>query len=166
MIAYKFLDEGRVAPFTAFRWPLGEWVDTGTVQACREGVHACRARDLPYWLGCELWEIELEGDVTEQRRKVVAPRGRLIRRIEGWTPALLDSFVVDLLTRTRRRFGSVAILSGYVGDIERFQAQRRVGLAAFAAARAAELGGGPRAYESERLRQAAWLAERLGLGAA
>jgi hypothetical protein len=63
------------------------------------------------------------------------------------------------------RFGSVPTLSDYVADIERFQGEREVGLAAFAAARAAERGGGPRAYEAERARRATWLAERLGLQA-
>ena len=164
MIAYKFLDAGR-APFTGFRWPQDEWVEAAHVAPCRGGVHACRVRDLPFWLGRDLWEIELGGDVIEEERKVVAGRGRLVRRIEDWTPQLLDSFVDDLLERTRLRFGSVAVLSGYVHDILRFRSEARFGLAALAAARAAELGGGPRAYERERARQAAWLANRLGLPA-
>jgi hypothetical protein len=54
-------------------------------------------------------------------------------------------------------------LGGYVADIDRFRASDPHGFAAFAAARA-ELSGGPAAYEVERRRQAAWLAERLGLG--
>jgi hypothetical protein len=162
VIAYKFLD-GRTAPFTRFVWPEGEWVDTGIVAPCRGGVHACRVRDLPYWLGPDLWKIELEGEVVEQERKVVAARGRLVRRLERWTPALLEAFATDLLTQTRLRFGAVAILSGYVDDVERFRGQRRFGLAAFAATRAAELSGGPAAYERERARQAEWIAKRLGL---
>ena len=164
MIAYKFLEEGLVAPYTRFRWPQDEWVEAAQLARCRRGVHACRVRDLPYWLGPDLWEIELGGDVLAQERKVVASRGRLVRRIEDWTPTLLDTFASDLQRRTRLRFGSVAFLSGYVDDIQRFRTQRRYGLAAFAAARAAELSGGPAAYERERARQAEWLAERLGLG--
>ena len=80
MIAYKFLDEGRIGPFTAFQWPVGEWVDAGGVDPCLEGVHACRPRDLPIWLGRELWEIELDGSLVEQERKVVASsRPRIAR---------------------------------------------------------------------------------------
>lgn len=165
MIAYKFLADGAVAPFTGFRWPVDQWVVAEALAPCREGIHACRARDLPYWLGRELWEIELDGKILEQERKVIAERGRLVRRRTEWTPELLDEFVADLLQRTRLRFGSVPFVSGYVADIQRFQAQRRVGLAAFAAARAAELHGGPSAYEQERRRQAGWLADRLGLAA-
>jgi len=165
VIAFKFLDRHGAAPFTGFQWPVGEWVDAERVEPCRAGIHALRPRDLPYWLGAQLWEIELDGEIVEQERKLVARRGRLIRRREEWTDALLDAFAADCLLRTRRRFGSVPILSGFVADIERFRATGRVGLAAFAAARAAEVAEGPPAYERERLRQAAWLAERLDAGA-
>lgn len=165
MIAFKFLDEHGAAPFTGFRWPVGEWVDAGTVEPCRSGIHGLRVRDLPYWLGPQLWEIELDGEIVEQERKLVARRGRLTRRLEKWNRGLLDAFAADCLARTRRVFGSVPVLSGFVADIERFRASGRVGLAAFAAARAAELHGGAPAYERERLLQAAWLAERLGVNA-
>jgi hypothetical protein len=163
LIAYKFLRDGEVAPFTGFAWPIDEWVEAETVDVCRSGIHACRLRDLPFWLGRHLWEIELAGEIVEQERKVVAHRGRLVRRLSEWTPELLDEFVDDLLLRTRRRFGAVAIAGGYVADIQRFRAQRRVGLAALAAARAAEWNAGPRAYDEERARQAHWLGARLGL---
>jgi hypothetical protein len=139
-------------------------VDAGAVEPCRSGVHALRPRDLPFWLGAELWEIELDDDVVTQGRKLVARRGRLLRQHEDWTPQLVNALVGDCLARTRARFGSVPGLSAFVFDIERFRAQGRFPLAAFAAAHAAELNGGPRAYERERLRQAAWLADRLGLG--
>jgi hypothetical protein len=113
----------------------------------------------------QLWEIELEGEIVQQERKLVARRGRLVRRREEWSPKLLDAFAVDCLVRTRQAFGSVPIVSGYVADIEGFRALGRIGLAAFAAARAAERHGGAAAYERERLTQAAWLADRLGLAA-
>lgn len=163
MIAYKVLDDDRLAPFTRFRWPEGEWVEAESVDACRSGIHACRTSDLPYWLGKELWEIELDGDIVEHERKVIARRGRLIRRIREWDLDLLRAFTDSCRAETKRRVGSIPTLSGYVADIERFRSQDRHGLAAFAAARAAELSSGPAAYERERRRQAAWLAARLGL---
>ena len=165
MNTYKFLDEGAVSPFAGFRWPEGEWVEAASPDVCRLGIHACRIGDLPFWLGPELWEIELDGDVVFHRRKVVALRGRLVRRIEDWNASARREFGASVLMRTRKRFGAVAGLAGYVGDIERHLASGRVPLAAFAAARAAELSGGAAEYEHERSRQAAWLAERLGLGA-
>jgi hypothetical protein len=166
VIAYKFLRDGRTAPFTGFTWPVGEWVEAADVDFCRGGVHACRPRDLPFWIGRELWEIELDGEIIEQERKVVAQRGRLLQPLSAWTPELLDEFMDDLLRRTRRRFGAVAVAGGYVVDIQRFRTQRRVGLAALAAARAAERNAGPRAYDHERARQARWLSDRLSLPSA
>lgn len=163
MIAYKFLHDGAVGPFTGFRWPVGEWVEAGAVDPCLEGIHACRVRDLPVWLGRELWEIELDGDVIERERKVVAARGRLIGRIPEWNERLAHEFGRFCAQRTRLRVGFLPVLSGYVGDVERFVAVGRIPIAGFAAARAAELRDGPAAYEHERLAQAEWLSERLGL---
>jgi hypothetical protein len=163
VIAYKFLGPGAVGPFTGFRWPVGEWVDSGGVDPCLEGIHACRVRDLPVWLGRELWEIELDGTLVEQARKLVARRGRLTRRIDTWDPWVAREFGRFCARRIRERVGYVPLLAGFVADVERFVAEDRIPIAGFAAARAAELRDGPGAYEEERLAQATWLAERLGL---
>ena len=164
MIAYKFLDEGGVAPFSGFRWSLGDWVEARGVDPCRVGVHACRVRDLPIWLGRRLWEIELDGELVEREWQVVAQRGRLIRRLEEWNDDLLDGFGRLCVQRTRERVGFLPVLSGFVADVERFVAEGRFPIAGFAAARAAELRDGPAAYEEERAAQAAWLADQLRLG--
>jgi len=163
VIAYKFLDEGGVAPFSGFRWSLGDWVEARGVDPCRVGVHACRARDLPIWLGRRLWEIELDGELVEREWQVVAQRGRLIRRLEEWNDDLLDGFGRLCVQRTRERVGFLPVLSGFVADVERFVAEGRFPIAGFAAARAAELRDGPAAYEEERAAQAAWLAGQLQL---
>ena len=163
VIAYKFLDDGAVGPFTGFSWPVGEWVDAGGVDPCLEGIHACRLRDLPVWISRELWEIELEGGLVEQERKIVAPRGRLTRRIDAWNAQVALEFGRFCARRTRGRVGYVPVLAGFVADVERFVAADRIPMAGFAAARAAEFRDGPAAYEEERLTQATWLAERLGL---
>ena len=163
MRALKFLRVGRVGPFTGLRWPLDEWVEAESVDPCRAGVHALRPTDLPFWLGPELWEIELAGEVVEQERKLVASRGRLVRQLEEWTPALLDEFAADLARRTKLRVGHLPGIGGYAADIARFRSQRRYGLAAFAAARAAERSGRAADYDRERRRQADWLTARLAL---
>lgn len=165
VIAYKFLKPGGVAPFTGFRWPVDGWVeaDAESVETCRRGIHACRVQHLPIWMDAELWEIELDGDVLEQTRKVVARRGRLTRRIEDWNEELLEAFGKFCIERTRRGVGFLPVTSGYVVDVEQFVAQRRFAIAGFAAARATERRDGPAGYDRERQLQAAWLAERLAL---
>lgn len=166
VIAYKFLKPGGIAPFTDFRWPLDRWVDadTGFVETCRGGIHACRAEHLPIWMGPELWEIELGGEVVDETRKLVARRGRLTRKIDAWNDELLERFGAYCIARARTGVGFLPVISGYVIDVERFVAERRFAIAGLAAARAAELRDGPAGYDRERQLQAAWLAERLALG--
>jgi hypothetical protein len=164
VIAYKFLRDGGVAPYTGFRWPLEEWVEAAGADPCREGIHACAVRDLPIWMGPELWEIELGGEVVAHGRKLVAPRGRLVRRLGAWNDALIRDFGRECVRRTRERVGFLPVISGYAFDADRLAGLGRVPLAAFAAARAAELRDGPTGYDEERRLQAVWLAERLGLG--
>jgi hypothetical protein len=163
VIAYKFLRDGGIAPYTGFRWPVGEWIEAAATDPCREGIHACAIRDLPIWMGPELWEIELGGEVVSQGRKLIAPRGRLLSRLEPWNAALIRDFGRACVRRTRERVGFLPVISGYAFDADRLAGLGRVPLAAFAAARAAELRDGPAGYEEERRLQAVWLAERLGL---
>lgn len=92
MILYKFLRKGAIGPYSGFPWPTpikgipGEWVDVeGELRLASNAIHACRVDQLPYWLDAELWEIELDGPVEEAERHVFGRRGRLIRRIDGWT---------------------------------------------------------------------------------
>ena len=106
MLAYKFTAPGGSGTFTGFDWPLpsgsepGAWVHTPDgVSVCAAGVHACRTAHVPYWLGPELWEIELSGEVVESAYKLVAPAGRLTRRIDGWPEAEAD-FARDCAART------------------------------------------------------------------
>lgn len=94
MIAYKFLRAGRVGPFSGVRWPApGHWVRASeTVTVCREGIHACRVQDLPWWLAEELWEIELDGEVQPDEHKVIARAGCLRSRVEAWTPGCATEY--------------------------------------------------------------------------
>ena len=87
--AYKFLDARGRSPYTGMSWPSpGEWVEAASVRQCREGVHGCTPADLSWWLAAQLWEIELDGDVVAARHKVVARRGRLVRRIDEYAAAV------------------------------------------------------------------------------
>jgi len=70
VIAYKVLREDGTSVFTSHRWALPEggpsrWVEA-PVDVCRSGLHACRAADLPLWVGHSLYEIELEGQRAQQ----------------------------------------------------------------------------------------------------
>src|SRR5918999_5776090 len=74
--------------FSGYRWELptdgpGAWVEA-RADPCRSGIHACRPSDLPLWIGPVLYEAELGGEVVAARSKLVASRGRLVRRIDAW----------------------------------------------------------------------------------
>jgi hypothetical protein len=102
VIAYKFLREGRLAPFSGHVWPEpgAGWVESdGELAPCATGVHACRVRDLPHWIANELWRVELDGDPVELQLKVVARRGRLVERIVAWDEAS-ERFADHCLRRT------------------------------------------------------------------
>ena len=103
--------------------------------------------------------------MLEQERKVVAPRGRLGRRIPEWNAELLRAFTAACRAETVLRAKGQTAVELFVTEIDRFRGRDAHGLAACAAARAAEKSGGPSAYDGERLRQAAWLAAELGLPA-
>lgn len=107
MRAYKFLDARGCAPFTGTPWVESRWVEEPRALPCREGVHGCGAADLSYWLAASLWEIELDGEIVETRHKVVASRGRLVRRIDDY-PLALGELAEDGTWRSRDR--AIAVL--------------------------------------------------------
>ena len=103
MIAYKFLADGRVGPFSGVVWPPeGEWLQArGGDRACDPCVHACRAEDLPEWMDHELWRVELAGDVRVDCGKLVAERGRLLGRVDAWDLELMAAFAEACALRAR-----------------------------------------------------------------
>jgi hypothetical protein len=163
VIAYKLLRSGRVGPYSGTRWPEpGEWLDVDEIEPCRAGIHACRVRDLPLWLGLgELWEVELDGEVAEMERKVVASRGRLLRRIEAWDADSDRAFREACTAEARRRTEAAPELAEFVGYIS--EGAGNAPVAGYMAARLAELQDGPAGYDAERRRQADWLAANLAL---
>ena len=165
MIAYKFLRQDGTGVFSHFAWPLpdagpGTWVDA-PADPCRTGIHACRAGDLPYWAGRTLYEVELDGPVIEHGTKVIASRGRLVRRIEAWD----DAFRATYTRWCADRAHEIAKASGLERWREVIEPSIPEGpaLLGFVAARIAEEGLGVEAYHEERARQSAWLAVRLDL---
>jgi hypothetical protein len=105
MIAWKFLAPGRVGPFSGYAWPEPPvWVDAhAEPDPCAAGVHACHEKDLPLWLGAELWAIELGGRVVAEGDKLVGQRGRLIHRVDAWNTGSAGDFALSCVMRARDR---------------------------------------------------------------
>ena len=167
MRAYKFLAEDGTGVFSRFRWPPpagrlrlrpGDWVEA-QVETCRSGVHACRLMDLPYWVAPTLYEIELAGDVHAEPIKVVAPRGRLLRRIGKWNDRTRREYSRRCIARAEELAAETPRLAAW-GPRD---ASAGPALLGYVAARLAEEVGGVEAYTEERGRQSAWLADLLAL---
>src|SRR5947209_13455207 len=115
MIAYKFLSVGRIGPFSNFAWPEpGAWVraDAAT-DPCRRGIHACRPRDLPWWLADELWEIEIDGTPQIHDHKIVAPAAALRSQIHAWTATCAQEYGDACAWRARDRACDALSRAGY-----------------------------------------------------
>lgn len=164
--AYKFLTADGLGVFSGFAWPLpdglpGAWVEAD-VDACRSGVHACRRIDLPYWLAPALYEIELAGPIDTLAVKVVARRGRLIRRVDAWNETTREEYSRMCVARARELVAAAPDLRDWAPPpVIGLGEAARLG---FITARIAEQAGGIDAYLEERRRQSDWLVERLALG--
>ncbi len=176
MIAFKFLAAGARGRFSGHAWPPpnalapGAWVEVSPpLRACVQGIHACRASDLPFWLDEELWRIELEGELVVGKTMVIAQRGRLLSRVDAWADPVRAEFAEFCLARTHEL---VARCSGpellraraLAADVARFVQRAEPASAAYVSAIAATCAGEQEAevaYVAERSVQSAWLAERL-----
>jgi hypothetical protein len=163
--AYKFLRPDGTGVFSGFRWPLpagrpGEWV-AADLDPCHSGIHACAARHLPLWIGRVLYEVELDGDVVDDATKLVASRGRLLRRIEAWDEQAYEDYTRMCADRAH------ALARGHGLDdwdaVVEPSTPEGGALLGFVAARIAEAIEGEDAYYRERARQTDWLRDRLQL---
>jgi hypothetical protein len=168
VIGYKFLHSDGTGVFTAYRWPLpeagepGSWVET-RVDPCRSGIHACRPADLPLWIGEILYEVELAGEIVEQSSKVVAARGRLLRRIDAWDDQLRDAYTRMCADRAHEIALAASPLLDQWDAVVEPSVPEGPALLGFVAARIGEQRSGRPAYHAERARQAGWLVAHLGL---
>jgi hypothetical protein len=121
--AYKFLRDGAVGPFSGFAWRPNVWVTAeGPPHACSRGIHACRVDDLPYWLGEELWQVELAEPVVRGTDKVVAAAGKLVDRVSTWTAEVAVAFANDCAGRVRDRAVAALDQGGHGEEAERVRA--------------------------------------------
>lgn len=163
MLCYKFLREGHTGLFSGFTWPLEEWVDVdGRLVPTRRGIHACRERDLAYWLDEELWVAELDGEILEDERMLVASRGRLVEKVESWDEDAMRA-LVDVCVARARAYPTGEDAVGWAEHPA--GAVSAIYIAAHAAGVGASEGGRPydEAFADERAWQADWIVRRLAL---
>lgn len=177
MRAYKVLRDGR-SEFTGWQWPLpspeqpGEWVHaSGPIALCVNGIHAATAEQLPHWLGTDIWEIELGGNVVREEAALVASQARLLRRVEAWDETTRRRFAEMCLHRARSIAGSYPAGAGLVTKVEHTLSWAGAAPAGYftamlAGARASRAHRGAdydAAFLAERAHQAGWLQAELEL---
>jgi hypothetical protein len=183
---YVFLSSGRESFLTGVRWPAPEsggpaaWVETGA-DAPDDGVRGYEVGDLTWWLDEELWELELDGELRPARNSLLAERGRLLRRVDSWTPEVAEELTEACVERIREH-AAEARQSGATVEAEQYDGlasdavvyaqdgggARGAGVAAYIAAHAVaganrDAPGYQRRFDLEREWQAAWLKARLSL---
>jgi len=186
VVAYKFLRPGAVGPFSGFAWPApgaggaGEWVEATLARGpCRDGVHACEPPHLARWIWEELWEVELDGEVERLRHKLRAPRGRLLRRVEAWSPSTAKRLARACAERAVELAATAGpddarVVAAMAADCETracaaeesddpYVAAQGGAVSAYIAAMTALRAGGIERHEAEREWQAEWLNRELRL---
>jgi hypothetical protein len=166
MEALKFLRPGRVAPFAKVTWPPpSAWLESDAApELCRSGVHALLPDALATWIAEELWRVELDGGEELAPGIVVAPRGRLLSRVEEWNDEAAREFARACAEHVRA--GAIGPAAEYAADaaaaaesaVANYTATA-VGYMAAHGAEAMKAGG----FATERRWQSRWLAARLGL---
>jgi hypothetical protein len=177
MRAYKVLRDGR-SEFTGWQWPLpdadqpGAWLHAaGPIALCVNGIHASTPEQMPHWLGAELWEIELGGEILEDEAALVASQARLLRKVDAWDEPMRGRFAEMCLERARELADGYPAGAGLVTKVEHTLSWAGAAPAGyFTAMLAGERSSGARGgadYDSgflrERSVQARWLRDQLKL---
>jgi hypothetical protein len=166
MEALKFLRPGRVGPFSKVRWPEpGQWLEAPEAPTlCTAGVHAFLPEVLATWIAEELWRVQLDGAEVLAPGVVVAPRGRLLARVQAWNDETAREFARACAAHVAQAAGGRA--AEYAADAkasaEEAVADYTATTVAYMAAHAAEAHA-EGTFKAEREWQSRWLAERLGV---
>jgi hypothetical protein len=178
MRAYKVLRDGR-SEFTGWQWPLpspdqpGKWVRAeGPIALCVNGIHAASPEQLPHWLGTEIWQIELAGEVLREEPALVASQARLLRKLDAWDEPMRRRFAEMCLRRAQEIAAhEYPAGAGLVTKVEHTLSWAGAAPAGYftamlAGESATGVHSGPdydAAVLRERARQAQWLCDELQL---
>jgi hypothetical protein len=125
----------------------------------------------------ELWAIEVDGDGIEGPEMLIAPRGRLLSRVDSWNPDGRTAFVEACRDRTAEHIARTPPArrmhaEAFMGHMDKYLRLHWTQLGALCSALAIastteggndDAAGAKVLYRSEREWQARWLVGHLGL---
>ena len=95
---YKFLNKGRIAPYSDWKWPqLKRWTQPieGKLKECKTGYHLTTAAHLIDWIAPELYIAGAEGDIIVNGNKIVCRKARLVERVDTWNDKTARLFAAE-----------------------------------------------------------------------
>ena len=127
---------------------------------------------MPHWLGMELWEVELDGEIVLEEAALVASRARLVRCVAAWDELMRQRYARWCLTRAEEITERYPRGAGLVAKVSHTIWWGGAGPAGYFTAMLAgeSVTGrhdGPEydaAFLAERALQAEYLRRELGLG--
>ena len=145
---------------------------SGPIGLCTNGIHAATIEQLPHWLGMELWELELAGEILHDDAALIASRARLMRPIETWDAPVRQEYARWCLGRAQEITERYPPGEGLAAKVSHTIWWGGAGPAGYFTAMLAgeSVSGrhdGPEydaAFIAERARQSEWLRQRLALG--
>lgn len=112
MVYYKFLNVDNAGPFSDYDYTpylptitgSGPWLPTleggqNILVPCRNGYHACTAKNLSIWASARLYEVELGIDRREDSHKALSTTLRFVRHIAAWDEQAARLFAADCAER-------------------------------------------------------------------
>ena len=103
MTYYKFIDESNRG-YNGFDYTdylprdgqPGKPLPTveGNIKPCANGYHACKPQHVSYWIGAQLYEVELSGTLADADDKTAASDMRFVRKVDGWDARVQRLFAV------------------------------------------------------------------------
>lgn len=106
----------------------------GKLEACKNGYHLLRTEDIIEWNCPELWEVEIEGRVTEFYTQIVVSSFRFVRKLDTWNEWSQRLFACDCADR------ALALIDKEQIDPRNIEAVRLARLYALGEASDEELG--------------------------
>ena len=77
--------------------PPPNWMPAikGDLVACQNGYHILKREQVILWLGPEIWEVEVDGEIIKDTEKCLVRKARLTKQLKNWNERTARLFAAD-----------------------------------------------------------------------